>query len=207
MLAVGLDKDDEMPDDTAEIIRMLREAEKRSAANATQADLQNVSNSLMGGLREVGGRIDTLAATVNNHAVVIDQLGQRVAIVEKTAIAKPASLIPRRMSPSPMPAYDPEKTEGGRRIVPADKWNEFETTLKVHAAALEQLEEERDKAKEAEKRAQERQADIAEYAASLELKAKKSKKRITKIIGALVAAGPVIGTAVHYLLEYLHNVH
>ncbi len=206
-------KEIDVANDTAEIIRLLREAEKRSQTTVTHLDLQTLGTTVMTAIREVGGRIDVIAATQSNQAVVLDQLGRRVAVVERSVGVDPksGSLPPRRMTPSPMPAYDPEKTDGGkRRIIPAEKWDEVENTLREHAVALEQVQAdldsaqaEKEKAKAAEQRAQERQADLRKYADDLEFKAKKTRKRIGKIIGVLIAAGPAVGTVVHYILRYL----
>jgi len=200
------------PNDIAEVIRLLREAEKRSQTTVTHGDLQTFGTTVMSAIKEVGVRVDTVAATQNNQAVVLDQLGRRVAVVERTVGVNPTtgSLVPRRMTPSPIAAYDPEKTEGGkRRIISSEKWDEVETTLREHAAALEQVQTdldaaqaEKEKAKVAEQRAQERQADIATYAAGLEKKARKNRNRF---IAALVASGPILGGIVHFILEYVHG--
>jgi outer membrane murein-binding lipoprotein Lpp len=206
------DEEDVDKDSTAEIIRLLREAENRSRSSVTHGDLQALGTTVMEAIRDVGGRIDTLAATQNNQAVVLDQVSRRVTIVERVLGVNPktGSLAPRRMTPNPMPAFDPDKTDGGRRIIPAEKWNEIETTLQEHAVALEQVQSdldaeraEKQKAEAAERRAQERQADIAEYATKLEAESKKTKKRVKKIITGLIAVGPIIGGMVHYILTYL----
>jgi hypothetical protein len=196
-----------MPSDTggySEIIKMLKAAEERSKANVTQADLEKVANSVAAGFKELGNRMDGAEATLRMHAIAIKTLDDRQSSgsgsgpVANLSSLRNVSYAPRRMSPMPQ-AIDVEKTAGGGiKIADGAQWDKVIRRLDDQEQALGEIEAERDAAKAAEHLANERQAAVQEYA-------NKQTKRVKKLVAALIAGGPTIGAAVHFLLKYFHQ--
>jgi hypothetical protein len=185
-----------MPNDTAEIIRLLKAAEQRSKENITREDLTSVADTVTKGFREIGTRLDEVEGQVRAHAIAIRAIDERTGGSGSNISLR--SYAPRRMSPMPQ-TIDIEKTAGGGiKITDGAQWEKIVKRLDDQEKALAEIEAERDAAKAAERTAQERQGAVTEYAT-------KQRKLIKKLVAALIAGGPTLGAAMHYLLKWLHQ--
>jgi len=186
-----------MPNDTTEIIRLLKAAELRSRENVTREDLTNVADTVTTGFRELGTRLDGVEGQVRAHAIAIKAIDERTGGSSSVNVSL-RSYAPRRMSPMPQ-TIDVEKTAGGGiKITDGAQWDKIVKRLDEQEKALGEIEAERDAAKEAERTAQDRQAGAMEYAG-------KQRKLVKKLVAALIAGGPTLGAAMHYLLKWLHQ--
>jgi hypothetical protein len=184
-----------MPNDTTEIIRLLKAAEQRSRENVTREDLTNVADTVTNGFRDLGTRLDGVEGQVRAHAIAIRAIDERTGGGGNVSLR---SYAPRRMSPMPQ-TIDIEKTAGGGiKITDGAQWEKVVKRLDDQEKALSEIEAERDAAKAAERTAQERQGAVTEYAT-------KQRKLIKKLVAALIAGGPTLGAAMHYLLKWLHQ--
>ena len=185
-----------MSNDTAEIIRLLREAEKRSKQSVTREDLTNVADTVTNGFRDLGTRLDGVEGQVRAHAIAIKAIDERTGGSGSAVSLR--SYAPRRMSPMPQ-TIDVEKTAGGGiKITDGAQWEKVVKRLDDQEKAIAEIEAERDAAKAAERTAQERQGAVTEYAT-------KQRRLVKKLVAALVAGGPTLGAAMHYLLKWLHQ--
>ena len=186
-----------MPNDTSEIIRLLKAAELRSKQNVTREDLTDVANTVTNGFRDLGTRLDGVEGQVRAHAIAIKAIDERTGGNSSVNVSL-RSYAPRRMSPMPQ-TIDVEKTAGGGiKITDGAQWEKVVKRLDDQEKALAEIEAERDAAKDAERTAQDRQGGAMEYA-------KKQRKLVKQMIAALVAGGPALGAAMHYLLKWLHQ--
>lgn len=184
--------------DTAEIIRLLKQAEQERSKAVTQGDLAALTNTVMGGIQavktELTSRIDIVEGQVKVHTLAFKAI--EMGGIPNVAVNR--SIAPRRMSPMPQ-TIDVEKTAGGGiKITDGAQWEKVLKRLDEQEKALDTIEAERDAAKAAERTAQERQGAVTEYAT-------KQRKLVKKLIAALVAGGPLLGAAAHYLLNWLHQ--
>jgi hypothetical protein len=94
---------------------------------------------------------------------------------------------------------DVEKTAGGGiKITDGAQWEKVVKRLDDQEKAVSELEDAAARAKDGERIAQERQGAVQEYA-------NKQRRLVKTLAAALVAGGPILGAAAHYLLNWLHQ--
>ena len=194
----------------AEIINLLKRAEKRSEEAVTQGDLTALANTVMGGIREVEtkltSRLETVEGTVRVHALALKAMDDRTG--GTGAINLRTSSAPRRMSPMPQTISVEETAGGGIKITDGSQFtglikrlDEQEKTLALYGEREAAAEERERIAEEGQRIAQIRQGAVQEYADKLEEKSKRNVRLFRRILFG--AAVPVIIALAHLVQAYI----
>jgi hypothetical protein len=205
-------------DDILQAVRALSADLRVAPKHATAEQVERIANVALENHKALNKKIDDVYGSLDGRIVGVEKRLSTHDIALDSVHAKIMRVsMPPVRSMSPLPRkYDfkPEETSpgGGLRIARED-WEQAQEQIDETASQVAALLAERDAARAAELKAQERQAAVQAYVLKQEQEAAKqaeeaevqrrkdakTRRQLLKIIAGLAAAGPTIGAVVHWL--------